>query len=69
MVDEASAPPPTWMNTASIRTPPHFWRAQGRNADTISHATVLPPSIVRPLSLPWQQNGTAPSVTAARNVA
>ena len=49
----AEAPPPTWITRRSGSGAP-------RSVPTsISQPSVLPPSIVRPFSLPWQVKGSA----------
>ena len=57
----ASAPPPTCTTNRSGAAP-----ADPR-ASAISQPSVAPPSMVSPLSGPWQPNGMAPAPTAARN--
>ncbi len=52
------APPPTWTTTRSRRGGP----PGAPTAAASSQPSVSPPSMARPLRLPWQVNGTAPAV-------
>ena len=58
-IPDASAPPPTWTTIRSSDAP------AARSSSAISQASVAPPSIARPLSGPWQVNGTAPAARAS----
>ena len=60
----ASAPPPTCTKSRSRCTRP---RCASQSCSAISSAIVRPPSMVSGASVPWQQKGTAPASTAARN--